>query len=385
MDKLIPTPAARQVQAMTAGRLARLASALLAATLLAACGPREPVRIGFIGELTGNSADLGEAGRNGALLAVETINQAGGIDGRPVELLARDTGDTPESAKAAANELLATGVVAVIGPMTSGVAQAILPAHDAARVPLVSPTATALTLHGQDDYLFRINWTTRDNAMLYAKHCHERGFRRLALAANQNNRTFSESWANEFQRAFAQHGGQIVGTEYFDSAAESQLPVVEKLLKAHPDALVFIANAGDTARLAQQTRKLDRAVPLLASEWASTGQLLEQGGQSVEGMTIVQQYNPDDTSPRFTDFRQRYAKRFGRAPVFGSVLAHDAATVLFDALVRRSGDAPLKRTLIDKGPFQGLQETIHFDANGDTTRSAAIALVRDGRFVRQAP
>ena len=384
MDKLIPTPA-WQVQAMTAGRLARLASALLAATLLAACAPREPVRIGFIGELTGNSADLGEAGRNGALLAVETINQAGGIDGRPVELLARDTGDTPESAKAAANELLATGVVAVIGPMTSGVAQAILPAHDAARVLLVSPTATALTLHGQDDYLFRINWTTRDNAMLYAKHCHERGFRRLALAANQNNRTFSESWANEFQRAFAQHGGEIVGAEYFNSAAESQLPVVEKLLKAHPDALVFIANAGDTARLAQQTRKLDRAVPLLASEWASTGQLLEQGGQSVEGMTIVQQYNPDDTSPRFTDFRQRYTKRFGRAPVFGSVLAHDAATVLFDALARRSGDAPLKRTLIDKGPFQGLQETIHFDANGDTTRSAAIALVRDGRFVRQEP
>lgn len=385
MDKLIPTPAARQVQAMTAGRLARLAGALLAATLLAACGPREPVRIGFIGELTGNSADLGEAGRNGALLAVETINQAGGIDGQPVELLARDTGDTPESAKAAANELLATGVVAVIGPMTSGVAQAILPAHDAARVLLVSPTATALTLHGQDDYLFRINWTTRDNAMLYAKHCHERGFRRLALAANQNNRTFSESWANEFQRAFAQHGGEIVGAEYFNSAAESQLPVVEKLLKAHPDALVFIANAGDTARLAQQTRKLDRAVPLLASEWASTGQLLEQGGQSVEGMTIVQQYNPDDTSPRFTDFRQRYTKRFGRAPVFGSVLAHDATTVLFDALARRSGDAPLKRTLIDKGPFQGLQETIHFDANGDTTRSAAIALVRDGRFVRQEP
>ena len=67
------------------------------------------------------------------------------------------------------------------------------------------------------------------------------------------------------------------------------------------------------------------------------------------------------------------------------MLAHDAATVLFDALARRSGDAPLKRTLIDKGPFQGLQETIHFDANGDTTRSAAIALVRDGRFVRQEP
>lgn len=385
MDKFIPMPVAPRVPPKVTGQLARLATSVLAATLLAACGPKEPVRIGFIGELTGNSADLGEAGRNGALLAVETINQAGGIAGRQVELLTRDTGSTPEAAKAAASELLGKGVVAVIGPMTSGMAKAILPAHDAARIVLVSPTATAMTLHGQDDYLFRINWTTRDNAMLYAKHCHERGFRRLALAANQNNRAFSESWANEFQRAFEQHGGQIVGIEYFDSAAESQLPVVEKLLAPRPDALVFVANAGDTARLAQQTRKLDQAVPLVAAEWASTGQLLEQGGQAVEGLAIVQQFNADDPSPHFTDFHQRYTKRFGRAPAFASVLAHDAATVLFDALGRRDGDTPLKRTLVDKGPFQGLQQTIRFDANGDTQRSAAIALVRDGRFVRQAP
>ena len=102
-------------------------------------------------------------------------------------------------------------------------------------------------------------------------------------------------------------------------------------------------------------------------------------------MAVVQQFNANDPSPRFTDFRQRYVKRFGREPAFGSVLAHDAASVLIDSLTRRSNDLPLKKALIELGPFQGLQEKIHFDAYGDTQRSAAIAIIQNGRFVRQQP
>ena len=97
-----------------------LTAACLATLLLIACGPQEPIRIGFIGELTGNSADLGEAGRNGAMLAIEQANQSGGINGRPIELLARDTGSTPATAINSAKELLDARVVAVIGTMTSG-------------------------------------------------------------------------------------------------------------------------------------------------------------------------------------------------------------------------------------------------------------------------
>ena len=104
-----------------------LTAACLATLLLIACGPQEPIRIGFIGELTGNSADLGEAGRNGAMLAIEQANQSGGINGRPIELLARDTGSTPATAISSAKELLDARVVAVIGTMTSGMTSALLP------------------------------------------------------------------------------------------------------------------------------------------------------------------------------------------------------------------------------------------------------------------
>lgn len=361
-----------------------LAAGLVAILLLAGCGQQEPIRIGFIGELTGNSSDLGEAGRNGAMLAIEQHNLNGGINGRPIELLARDTGSTPESAIRADSELLKAQVVAIIGPMTSGMAEILLPTHEAAQTVLVSPTASAVKLAGRDDQLFRINWTSRDNARVYAKYCLEKGFRRISTAVNLNNHTFTESWMLEFKQAFEQEGGKVVATLGFDSAAESLQPVVEQLLAPQPDALVLIANAGDSARLAQQTRKLNKDVPLIAAEWASTDQLIELGGKAVEGMAILQQFNADDQSPRFSDFRQRYSKRFGREPAFASVLAHDAATVVIDALSRRSGNQPLKQALVALSPFQGLQETIHFDASGDTRRSVAFAVIDNGRYVRQS-
>ncbi|MGM2755186.1 hypothetical protein ACS2QP_28005, partial [Bacillus cereus group sp. Bce019] len=86
--------------------------------------------------------------------------------------------------------------------------------------------------------------------------------------------------------AFENGGGQILGVQTFHSADESLLQVVQQLLAPRPDGLVFVANAGDSARLAQQTRKLNTSIPLLATEWAGTQQLIELGGATVEGMAI---------------------------------------------------------------------------------------------------
>lgn len=361
---------------------ARLGAALAACILLAGCMDREPVRIGFIGELTGPSSDLGEAGRNGVMLAIDQYNSSGGLNGRRIELLARDTGNTPDSAIKAASELRDARVLAVIGPMTSTIAETLVPFHNAAQIVLLSPSVTATQFAGNDDYFFRINWTTRDDAQVAAAHCLERGMKRLAAAVNMDNHTFTTSWMGEFKQAFEKGGGQILAMQQFHSADESLLQAVQKLLALRPDGLVFVANAGDSARLAQQTRKLNPRIPLLATEWAGTEQLIELGGSAVEGMTILMQFDVEDRSPRYTDFQQRYMKRFGRLPGAPSILAHDAGTVLLDTLARRHGNASLKAALTELGPFEGLQGSIQFDRYGDTRRTATMSVVRNGRLIR---
>ena len=135
-------------------------------------------------------------------------------------------------------------------------------------------------------------------------------------------------------------------------------------------------------RLAEQHGRL-RALDLrLRAAVEETQQLVELGGDVVEGLLIVQNYDHEDNSPRFREFSEAYFKRFQRSPGYSSVSAYDAATVVLDALRKRQGGETLKDALLKNSPYQGLQQEIAFDANGDTTRVAYFMAIRDGRFVR---
>jgi branched-chain amino acid transport system substrate-binding protein len=94
---------------------------------LVACDRDKPATLAFVGETTGRASDLGTSGRNGAILAVETINAAGGIKGKPVTLLIRDDQQNPATAGPIMSELANSGVDAIIGPMTSSMALAMTP------------------------------------------------------------------------------------------------------------------------------------------------------------------------------------------------------------------------------------------------------------------
>jgi branched-chain amino acid transport system substrate-binding protein len=104
------------------------------------CSKPEPIMIGFSGQLSGAYADLGIKGRDGVLLAVEKINAADGIAGRPIKLLARDDMGTPEGARVADKELIDAGTVAIIGHMTCRQTIAAMEIIKKAGVMLISPT-----------------------------------------------------------------------------------------------------------------------------------------------------------------------------------------------------------------------------------------------------
>ena len=356
---------------------------VLAAGLLAtACSRPEPIRLGFLGSLSGRSSDLAEAARNGAMLAIEQRNRAGGVHGRTVELAVRDDADNPDVAAKAAAELSAAGVKAIIGPITSSMVLAALPAAERAQVVMVTPTATAMQLVGRDDHLFRINAATRDYARAYADfHFRVTGLRRVAVAMDVRNRAFTQSWLDEFRPAFSALGGTLASVVTFESSDEvSFAAVTDALLKSRPDGLLFIAGTVDVVRLAQQARRRTPDLPLIAVEWAASEKLHELGGAAVEGLHVVESYDRGDRSARYTDFVAAYRKRFQLEPGYTSVNAYDAATAILDALERSSPNQSLKQTLLAAGPFDGLQQTIAFDRYGDTTRKGYFMTMHQGRF-----
>ena len=355
------------------------------AAVLAACSekPVEPIRIGFIGGLSGPNSDNGQSGLNGLTLAVEQFNRAGGANGRLVEIMAKDDAQSKETAQASANQLVTAKVEAVVGPFTSGMAAVIVPITGQAGIFQISPTITAMEFQGKDDNLYRINRTTRDNAGDYAKVMYSRGQKRIAVAYDLRNRSFTQSWLDEFRTAAEGLGASVAAEISYESSKDADFEgIVTKMLQSKPDGLLFISGALDVARLAQAARKLAPRLPIAASEWAATEQLIDLGGEVVEGLLIVQNYDRDDASPRFKEFSDAYFKRFQRNPGYSSVSTYDAATVVLTALKNRKPGEPVKAAVARSGPYQGLQQEIVFDSNGDTIRKVYFTEIREGRYRR---
>lgn len=359
------------------------AALLCGVLLLAGCGAGEPVMIGYLGGLSGRTADLGEAGRNGVQLAVDAANAAGGIDGRRIELVIRDDAHDPAQARAAVAAFARDGVAVVIGPMTSAMAVAVLEPSARAGLLLVSPTVTASALSGRDDHLFKVSSSSRVHARLAAESQFRQGHRRVAVLYDLGNAAYSEDVLSQFRAAFVALGGAVVAAEPFTSGQDASYgAAVQRLRGVAADALHLIAGAADTVRLLQLARASGLAQPASTAPWAGTEQLIELGGGSVEGLRLAQFFDRDHDSPAYRSFRATYRARYQREPGFASVAAYDATRAVIVAMQARRQGQSLKAALLAAGPFAGLQQVWGFDRHGDAERGVWVAEVRDGRFQR---
>lgn len=318
------------------------------------CSPPEPIRVGFLGGTSGRVADLGIAGRDGVQLAIEICNQTGGVNGRKMQLIVRNDEQMPEAARRGARELIAEGVLAIVGPMTSAMGIAVVPIVDEARLLLISPTVTTEELSGRDDYFFRVSSTTSVFASRNARYqIKAQRMRRVAAIYDLGNKSFTENWLKNFSHAFAEGGGKIIKTLTFTSGRNTKyLEITRELLSVEPDGVLIIANSMDSALLCQQIRKLDADIPITLSDWGATERLVELGGKAVEGCTVVQTFDRNSTAPNYLEFRRAYLERFNREPGFAGVYAFDAANVVIEALKKRKDVQNLKESILTLRKFE---------------------------------
>ena len=253
-----------------------IALAIVLCLVLIACDEARPMKIGFVGGMTGRVADLGIAGRDGVIFAIEEKNQAGGIAGRMLELVVRDDQQDNDRAKRAVGELLEEDVLAIIGPMTSSMAVVIKPVIDAGKTVTVSPTVKTDQLSAQDDYFLRVTVPLSSNARLLAGQVVDNlDLHKVAVVYDVSNRAFTETWVNYFAAALQEQGGEVIVTEEFTSGPSVHfMPIAKRIMSSSADAVLLLSNAIDTALLAQQFNKLGSRMPLFSSEWAFTTDLI---------------------------------------------------------------------------------------------------------------
>ncbi|MBU0480580.1 MAG: ABC transporter substrate-binding protein [Proteobacteria bacterium] len=352
--------------------------------VLQGCSENKPIRIGFVAGLSGRIADLGINGRNGVQLAIEEQNRAGGINGRPISLIVVDDKQDKDEAVKAVQSLIDQNVVAIIGPMTSSMAmdtQAIISRHN---ILMMSPTVTTNELTGLEDNFLRICAPTRTYAAKVARHLLETMTdRSVVIVYDLKNKSYTESWVNDFRQVFETGGGSVLHTETYISGPDVHFQkVIENARSDKARGLVICASSLDAAILCQQARKLGWQIPITLSAWAATEKLIEMGGRAVEGVTVSQFFDRQNTNLHYLKFHRDFTERFQSNPGFAAINSYDVARILMQGLSEKNKSESLKDYILRVSTFKTLQGQVAIDGFGDGNRSSFMSTVENGQFIK---
>lgn len=344
----------------------------------------QEILIGFAGELTGVNADLGVQARNGVIMGIEEVNAAGGVNGKKIKVLTKNDEGAPETAIAVNKELIAAGVVAIIGHMTSSQSMAVMPLMNEAETILFSPTTSTPRLSGKKDYFFRLQADLRFSARFLGEFSFEKKkLRNLFIIKDLNNAKYTVPFETHFLKGFRQKEEQRIDTLNFSSLdPHNWSEEFHKRDMAAYDGIFVIASPISTAAIVQAFRKQDRKTPIISSSWGATRYLIQHGGRSVDGIYLTTTGVVDTEQDHYRRFFESYEHRFGRAPSFAANHGYHGAHILAEALAKTGGQKKGLRTALAE--FENYRYFYHgkgLDPYGDAYAKSSIITIQNGRFV----
>lgn len=365
----------------------RFALLVIAAVLSGACaapkGPNRGIRLGFFGSLTGSTATFGQSGKNGASLAVEEINAAGGVLGEDLLLLPEDDRGEPSEAASAVTKLISRDhVVALIGEAASSRTLAAAPIAQQDGVPLITPSSTNPQVTRVGDYIFRACFVDDVQGAGLARFAVESLHARTAALLVDLRSDYSIGLAGAFRKAFERRGGRITADQRYSEGDTDFSAQLTALRDAAADVLFVPGYYTEIGLIARQKKQLGVPGVLLGGDGWDSPRLIEIGGDALEGSFFANHYSPQDPSPAVARFVAAYSRKFGAAPDSVAALSYDATRLVADAL-RRAGDTSgprLRDALAGTKNFAGVTGILTFDSERNPVKSIAILGINGGRY-----
>jgi branched-chain amino acid transport system substrate-binding protein len=374
---------------LASDRFVMLSSALrLSSAFLLVCALRaaaaEPIRVGEFASLTGKEATYGQAVHKGTVLAVEEINAAGGVLGRPLELLTQDNQSKPgETATIVKRFISRDKVVALIGEMASSRSLEAAPVAQNAKIPMISPGSTAPEVTARGSYIFRACFIDPFQGTVMAKFAREDlKIKRVALLTSVSSAE-SVGLARYFRDRFTRDGGEIALEQKYTEGDKDFRAQLTAIRAAKVEGLFVPGYYAEAALICKQARELGLTVPIFGIDGWESPQLVAIGGEAVEGCYFLTHYSPQNRAPAVVQFNQRFRARYGETSDTLAALGYDAVKLLVDAITRAGTTEPaqLRNALAATKNFPGVTGTITFDAQRNPTKSAVVLQVRNGQFV----
>lgn len=254
---------------------------LFAGTVFAA----PPIKIGAVLSVTGPASFLGEPERNTALMMVEEINRAGGINGRKVELIVYDTqGDATKAVQAVNRLIKSDKVVAIIGDSTTGNSMAVIPVVEKAEVPIVSCAAGVKITDPVKKWVFKTAQNDSLAVMKIFENMNDKKIKKIAIITVSDG--FGASGREQLKLKAENFGIEIVLDETYGPKDTDMTAQLTKIRGSAAQAIVCWGTNPGPAVVARNVKQLGIKMPLFMSHGVSSKKFIELAGEGAEGIIL---------------------------------------------------------------------------------------------------
>ncbi len=359
---------------------------LIVFSLLFSTGPlgwsAEPIYIAFSGPLTGNYAEYGQNWQKAINLAVGWINAAGGVNGRPLEIVYGDSKSDPKESAALAQKYTSDPkFVAEIGDFTSTACMAAQPIYDRAGMVQLSPTASHPKFAPGSIWSFGIIGTQAGEGPFMARYAVQLlGKKKIAVLYINND--WGIATKDYFIKAAKEMGAEILAVEAFFEADRDFTGVLTKLRGYNPELLYIPSMYNEMALIAKQREKLGwMDVLLMGPGSLYSPKLLEIGGPSVNGLYTSAVFFPKDPRPEVQKFVKGFEEKYKASPNMFAAIAYDGINLLTEVIRKAGTDRKAIRDELTKTKnFPGVTGKITFTERRDVIKDYRQLVIKNGEF-----
>ena len=367
-----------------------LFAAILAAALPASA---QDIRIGGLLETSGFIASLGQPGVEGAQLAIEQVNAAGGIGGRKVQFVnVNSESDNTKTVSGFKRLIEQDKVVAIIGPMSSGSVFAVADSVEGAKVPMIANGASRGIVQPPEKrrFMFLAPLTDVVVQTVMFKDMQARGIKKIAIL--NSDVAFGTSGRDSLEKGAGAFGIAIVAKETYGNADTDMSPQLTKIRGSDAEATVIWATGAGLAISTKNHRALGIKTPLYLAHSSNDFNFLRLAGDAANGVLLpsskiyVTDALPagDPQKAVVTRFVADYQKKYGKPPATFAGNGYDAAMLLVNAM-RKAGTDPVKLRDAIEGTkdYVGVTAVYSYAADdhyGTKIDSVVMLTVKDGKF-----
>lgn len=347
---------------------------------------KEPIKFGVIGAYTGPNAKPGLSMKQGVMLAVEEINKAGGVNGRPLEALFEDDASVPAQSVSATEKLITKDEVAfLIGTFNSATTLADMKIIDREKVPMLVPIAVAIEItESGNKWVFRNSATNPMQATQLMNYIYNNSKQRKIAIVHENT-DYGKGLANASISYIKEKGGDVL-TESYSIGDTDFYAQLTKIKNYQPDAIIICGNLSEGSQITRQVKELGIKAQLYGFGGLSSFDFNNIAGGSNEGLIATSYFESTSPNPLAQNFVKNYKQKFNVDPDMFAAAIYESVYIAKASLEKvedqknistvRSG---LRNVLASVKDLAGVQGPTTFDAKGQAAKEVMIIQWNNGQ------